>query len=446
MKRKFERNWTIVTLCVLLLAAVSVVADGAQIKLSVGMAKPLLLAGQKQTTHLKIALTGFEFRDKTKRVPVNLAIVIDKSGSMSGEKIRKAKEAALMALKRLNSKDTISVVAYDHNVRVLVPATKVAETAAIRSAINEMSAGGNTALFAGTSKGAAEARKFLDKNRANRVILISDGLANVGPSSPKQLGELGASLIKEGISVTTVGLGGGYNEDLMTQLARRSDGNHYFAENATDLARVFKGELGDVLSVCAQEVTIKIKCAPGIRPVRTLGRDADIAGQFVTARMNQLYSGQEKYVLLEVEVPATEKNKTLKIADVEVGYANMATQTSQKLTSDVKVRFTKDAGLVKTSINKPAMIAVVTQIGNYNNDRALVLRDQGKLKEARLVLQTNVMFFDAHIEFIPSDELKRQRDYNTMNLKKMDIGGDWNKLRKDMRAEQLRNAYQQLNK
>lgn len=86
-----------------------------------------------------------------------------------------------------------------------------------------MVAGGGTALYAGVAQGASELREFLDPHRVNRIILLSDGQANKGPSSPSELGNLGAALISEGISVTTIGIGLGYNEDLMTQLAPRSD-------------------------------------------------------------------------------------------------------------------------------------------------------------------------------------------------------------------------------
>src|SRR6185295_2090029 len=188
----------------------------------------------------------------------------------------------------------------------------------LRAAIERLSAGGNTALFAGVSKAAAEVRKFLDRQRVNRIILLSDGQANVGPSSPTDLGNLGASLIKEGISVTTLGLGLDYNEDLMTQLARKSDGNHYFIENSSDLARKFGYEFDDVLSVAAQELTVKISCGPGVRPVRVLGRESDITGQTVTTYLNQLYGNQEKYILLEIETPAERAGTERNLANVNV--------------------------------------------------------------------------------------------------------------------------------
>src|SRR6185436_579493 len=139
--------------------------------------------GQKQTSYVRVGLTGIPIND-TGRTPVNVAIVLDKSGSMAGEKLRKAKEAAIVSIDRLGPNDIVSVIAYDQTVEVLVPATKVSDRLALHRAIERLSADGNTALFAGVSKGAAEVRKFLDPHRVNRIILLSDGQANIGPSSP----------------------------------------------------------------------------------------------------------------------------------------------------------------------------------------------------------------------------------------------------------------------
>ena len=387
-----RRMRTLALLAALLAAVAPWAARADQVKLNVALAKPFLLAGQKQTTYLKVGLTGFALQDKEERTPVNVAIVIDKSGSMSGEKIRKAKEAALMAIDRLTRRDIVSVVAYNHTVEVLLPATKVTDRAAIRAAIGRLTAGGNTALFAGVSKGGEEVRKFLDRNRVNRIVLLSDGLANVGPSSPAELGDLGGSLIKEGISVTTIGLGLGYNEDLMTQLARRSDGNHGFVKEPADLAKIFKFEFGDVLSVVAKEVAVTIRCAEGIRPIRLLGRKGDIVGQEVTAAINQLYSEQEKYVLLEVEVPPGEEKDVRDVATVDVSYLNMQTKTNDKLTSRMAVRFTKAEKAVKENANKDVLVSAVELVANETNKRATELRDQGKIEEARQVLLANGTF------------------------------------------------------
>jgi len=428
---------------VLLAACLPGAANADQVKLNVAMAQPVLKADRKQTTFVKVGLTGFSLKSKQERTPVNVAIVLDRSGSMSGEKIRKAKEAAIMALDRLSSRDIVSVVAYNHNVNVLVPATKLSDRSSVRAAINRLGAGGNTALFAGVSKGAVELRKFLDRNRVNRVILLSDGLANVGPSTPAELGELGSALIKEGVSVTTIGLGGGYNEDLMSRLAERSDGNHYFAENATDLARLFKGELGDVLSVVAQEVIVKIECAEGIRPIRVLGREADITGHRVTAMLNQLYSQQEKYILLEVEIPATPVNRTRPVARVQVSYANMQTKTTDELTSTVAARFTRSEEVVEKETNGDVIVAAVEQIATNTNERALELRDKGKIAEAKKLLLANVIYLRRNADKYKSKRLKRYGDRNRDDAGQVEDSGAWQVQRKRMRAGQRYNRAQQ---
>jgi Ca-activated chloride channel family protein len=405
-----------------------------QVKVNVALAKPVLLAGQKQTNYVRVGLTGLRINGAERRTPVNLAIVLDKSGSMSGDKLRKAKDAAIASIDRLGSDDIVSVVAYDHTVEVLVPATKVSDRAVIRAAIERLTAGGNTALFAGVSKGAAEVRKFLDRQRVNRIILLSDGQANAGPSSPADLGDLGASLIKEGISVTTLGLGLDYNEDLMTQLARRSDGNNYFIEKSSDLESKFAFEFNDVMSVVAQEVTVRITCRPGVRPIRVLGRQADITGQTVTTYLNQVYGEQEKYVLLEVEVPGGNDGTNRALADVTVSYLNLATNAADRITRIASNRFTKSPALVESSTNRAVMASAIEQIGVEKNQLAVSLRDQGRIEEARRVLMANAAFLAENAARYESKELESFSSVQQESAGKLDAE-QWNGMRKSMQND-----------
>ena len=123
-------------------------AHAEQIKLNAALAKPTMLAGEKALNYLKVKLTGFELPKASMRPPVNIALVLDRSGSMKGEKIQQAKRAALVAVDRLRDDDIVSVVTYDTNVRVLVPATRASDRDSIRQAIEGIQADGNTALFA----------------------------------------------------------------------------------------------------------------------------------------------------------------------------------------------------------------------------------------------------------------------------------------------------------
>ena len=278
------------------------------------------------------------------------------------------------------------------------------------------------------SKGAAEVRKFIREEYVNRVILLSDGLANEGPSSPGDLAELGASLIKESISVTTIGLGLDYNEDLMAALARKSDGNHMFAERAQDLTTAFEREFGDLMSVVAKNVDITISCEPGVRPVRALGREVSISGQKVYAGLNQLYGGQDKYVLLEVELDAAAVGSRMPVAQVDISYINMATDSLDALQKSVSVMATDSETRIAADENRSVMEAVAYQVSVERNELAMRLRDEGKIEEGKKVLQEN-------LEYMKEKELKDE-DWiysNTLQMENMERDdSEWRKYRKGM--------------
>jgi Ca-activated chloride channel family protein len=401
-----------------------------KIQVDAALATPVMLAEKKQTAYLQVGLIGFRLK-KENIAPINVALVIDKSGSMQGDKIRRAKKAANMALDLLRKHDIISVISFDHRVEVLLPATKATDKEIIHKAINRLRAGGSTALFDGVKKGAQEVRKFLEKDRVNRIILVSDGKANVGPDSPQELGNLGASLGKEGIAVTTLGLGLGYHEDLMAQLAEKSDGNHAFIENATDLARIFKYEFGDLFTVVATDVNITITCAEGIRPVRVLGREADIQGQQVQIVLNQLYSEHQKNVLLEIEVPSTKADQKLTLAKVKTVYRNMVTDSTDSLTNQVTATFTTSAQRVEEETNAAVMVTALEQLALEKNELAIKLRDRGKVTEARQVLLDNAARLKKQAKKYKSELLEKLSDLNRNDAQNLE---DWRRQRKIMRG------------
>lgn len=413
-----------------------------QVQLRASISHPVLLGGTHQTAFVKVDLTGFRIDRESDRAPVNLALVIDKSGSMNGQKLEQAIEATVMAVDYLQPGDVVSVIAYDNQAHVLVPATEVTDKRTIQDRIRSLTAGGGTALYSGVVQGAGQLREFLDPERVNRVILLSDGQANNGPSSPAELGDLGASLIQDGISVTTVGIGLGYNEDLMTQLALRSDGNHNFVEDVSNLAAIFNQEFGDVLSVVAQDVRVTIDCAEGIRPVRVLGRPAEIDGRQVTVSLNQLYSEQEKYIVLEVETDPSIAGDEVEIARVSTSYANMLTHAADELYATVAARITNSEEIVQENIAKAPMVAAVEQQGILNEEKAIALRDAGKIEEAEQVLKDNAAYVQRNAELFGDDRLKADADKSRQAAVSLEPA-EWNQQRKAMRADHYQVKTQQ---
>ncbi|MBN2340019.1 MAG: VWA domain-containing protein [Deltaproteobacteria bacterium] len=406
-------------------------ASATKAQLSVEMSTPVVLNRSPQTAFLKVGVTGFALVQEAVRPPVNVAIVIDRSGSMSGEKMARAQDAAIMAIDRLGPDDIVSVVAYSHVVEVIVPATKVDDKEHIYQAIRNLYASGTTALFAGVSKGARQVRKFLADNRANRIILVSDGLANVGPSSPTELGSLGHSLAKEGISVTTIGLGDGYNEDLMAALAGNSDGNHAFVENAADLATTFNYEFGDLLSIVARNVRFKVQFNKGITPIRVLGRNARIHGRTVTSTLTQLYANQEKFMLIEVQIAPGASGEQTQIGSVDITYSNTVANSTDVLSKNVYVSFTDNWNIVEEHRNDDVMVASVELIAAEAQKTAITLRDKGQTREAERALEQNAVYLDSAGKKYNSARLKKQAQGNRTAKKNL-APSKWKRQRKAM--------------
>jgi Ca-activated chloride channel family protein len=366
---------------------------------------------------------------------------------MKGQRLARAKEAAAMALDRLGLDDVISVVAYNHKVDVLVPATHARNHSHLKLPIERLTASGRTALYAGVKEGGRQVREFSDLRRVSRVILLSDGLANVGPSKPSELAELGAKLAQDGISVTTIGLGLQYNEDLMAKLALASDGNHAFARTPDDLVRIFDSEFGDVLSVVAQDVIIHIDFLPGFQPRRVFGRQAKISGSRISLKLNQLYASQEKYVIVELERQSIASRSahtvgSAPIAAISVDYMGMEKSTRVRIERSVSARYTRSPEVAKESINKHVMAQVVTQIATLRSEKAVLLRDKGDIAGARALLEKNAIYLGRKAAEYKAPALKDMERKSREAAKGMS-GSAWAGTRKAMRARQHHKKVQQ---
>ncbi len=425
----------------------------AEVKLEADLGQSVLHRGDTGKVYLRLSLKTLAAKDRGKRAPINVAVVIDRSGSMQGDRIVAAKKGAHVALERLGRDDIVSLVAFNHNVDVLAPAAPLGGSRAkLESAIDRLTADGTTALYAGVKEGGAQVREYLAETKVNRVILLSDGLANVGPSSPSEVARLGRELAGRGISVSTIGLGLEYNEDLMARLAAASDGNHVFVERPSDLAEVFDREFGDALSIAAQDLTITIECRVGFRPVRVLGRDAEISGQRITLKLNQLQTENERYIVAELEPEKAADLGEAEVADVTVEYLDLDTGSRSKAETSTRVSVSDDEKAVEASVNKPVMSQVTEQVATENSERAVELRDKGDVAGARRMLEENANYLKrqkdsfavgdapapaASVKALGELEKKSREAANNLD------GESWDKTRKAMRYDQHKSKVQQ---
>ncbi|MFC1833844.1 pYEATS domain-containing protein [Thermodesulfobacteriota bacterium] len=380
----------------------------------------------------KITVKGAPPPEKSERQPLNLCVVLDRSGSMRGEKIQKAREGAIAILQRLSSKDIFSVVIYNQEIETLVAPQKVENIHDIESKIRSISAQGSTAIFGAVNQGANEIRQNFEQQYVHRIILLSDGLANVGPQKPADFGKLGAALIKEGISVTTVGVGLDYNEDLMNELALKSDGNTYFVESASDIPKIFKAELGDAATVVAKNARLEVECPEGVKPVALLGRKGKIKGRSVEVFLGQVYGGQEKYALLRLLVDSGKAGESREIAVAKVSYDNRLTGKPDRITGKVAVKFSDDKDEVEKSVNLAVQTAIEITMAADGEEKATKLADKGRISEAVAQLRKTAERLSQAGKKYGLDELVKRASETSTKADKLDKEGWTASARKDM--------------
>jgi Ca-activated chloride channel homolog len=424
-------------------AQVGATVNASSVICSIEVDKSALPVNGPRKVIAKVTLRADKPVASSDRRPVNLSIALDRSGSMTGDKINKAKEAAIEAVKRLGPKDVFSLVVYDHTIQTLIPAQRVKDLDDISSKIRTISPGGSTALFGGVTQAAAEIRKHIEDKYTHRIILLSDGLANVGPSTPEELGRLGAALVKEGISVTTVGVGTDYNEDLMTRLSRKSDGNAYFAESSSDLSKIFATELGDVLSVVATKVSIVIECPDGVRPISFIGREGRVHGQKAEIFLNQLYGGQEKYALLELDVEGKSHNEDIEAAVAKVSFNDRLQAEPQTVVGKAAIRFSRDQAEVDQSANPAVITAYEMTLNALTQDRAVVLADKGNTREAIEELYKSAERLKSTGLKYSDQNLLKKADQQIQGTKEIEAQGWGQKSRKELRTDSYQNINQQ---
>jgi Ca-activated chloride channel family protein len=216
---------------------------------------PALVSGFDNTVDLLVRVQAPAMPKATsERPPLNLAIVLDRSGSMSGQPLDEAKRCAGMIVDRLGVKDRAALVVYDGDVAVLVPATQMANKAAFHTAIGSIHSGGNTNLHGGWLKGAELMAALAKDNTTARILLLSDGQANEGVTDLDAIAQQCAKLAGVGVTTSTYGLGRHFNEELMINMANAGQGNSYYGETAEDLMDPFAVEFDLLAALCAKQI------------------------------------------------------------------------------------------------------------------------------------------------------------------------------------------------
>ena len=280
---------------------------------------------------------------ETGRPPLNFTAVLDVSGSMQGQKLAQAKEAIRQALHRLHAGDIISLVIFNSEVRCVLEPTVYGDQSrrVIESALQEISASGMTALDGGLALGVEKAAQT--KQGTNLVLLLSDGQANVGETDLEKVGQRGFAARQQGMIVSTLGVGGDYNEALMAEIATQGGGRFYHVLSADQIAAFLTGELGEVAALAAREAQISLTIPPGAALVPLSATyPAHQAGDQVVVSIGDIPSDLELEIPLRLTLFAQPDGAKLSV-DGNVSYRSPAGNLLNTQLNRVTVRFVEQA-------------------------------------------------------------------------------------------------------
>ena len=276
--------------------------------------------------------------------PMNLALVIDRSGSMKGDRIANAMNAAVSAIERLRDGDSVTVVAFDSAAQVVVSPTRVsaASRPAMEAAVRNIRLGGDTCISCGLQEAMQQlARTSLSDDRVNRMILLSDGATNSGIKDVPGLRAMAGRMNAKGVTISTIGVDVDFDEKVMAALAAEGNGRHYFVANASGIAAVFAQEFDDILASVAKEAELSIDLAPGVEVAEVFDRSFRREGSKIVVPFGAFSAKQEKTVLIKLKVPA-DRDGTQAVADVRLAYRDLLKKSDGSASGNLSLAIRSD--------------------------------------------------------------------------------------------------------
>lgn len=275
--------------------------------------------------------------DSKPRAPVSLQVVLDRSGSMADGRLYAAQGALHTLVDRLGPEDTFGLVAFDHEVLVAVPAGPLTDKEAVKAAIWSLAPRGMTNLSSGYLRGIQEARRAKNGDRAT-LVLLSDGHANEGVTDADQLGTVARGAEGRGVVTSTLGVGLGYDETLLTEIARSGSGNALFAEEPDTAGAALAGEVDGLLAQTVQAASVTIRPTVDVSNVTVVN---DLPAQPVSdglmIELGDFYADETRKLLLQFDVPAIAGLGLAQIAEIELQYVELPALTSHTINVPVHV-------------------------------------------------------------------------------------------------------------
>lgn len=314
--------------------------SGTTVKVQGHVGHRKMLKNQRGETFLMLEVQGGDV--EATPPPVALALVIDKSGSMSNGRLENAQAAAVAAVQNLHDGDQVTVVAFDTSVQMVVPLTVIngSSRQTLIDGIRGIRLGTDTCISCGIETGLRELKRSV--GTVSRMIVLSDGAANNGITDVPGFKSLGERAQAQGVPVSTVGLGLEFNEKVMSAVSLSSNGRHYFVENQTGLQQVFREEAAELSASVAGNVVAEIELAPQVELVQVFDRNFNLSGNRISVPLGALAKGEMKTVLIKIRTPSTAEDER-DVANVRVAFTDPQSREEGSCVGKLGVALVSDA-------------------------------------------------------------------------------------------------------
>jgi Ca-activated chloride channel family protein len=332
-----------------------------------------------------------------RRAPVNIAVVIDRSGSMSGAKIENARRAAQRLVELLDDQDRVSVVHFGTDVSALgglfaTPENKLK----LKRYIANIGDEGGTNIGDGLAVGLAHITRAKSDFRVNRLILLSDGQPTVGITSSQGLVNVVRRIRDAGVSVTSLGLGSDFNEDLMQRLADVGGGSYGFISNASATAAIFQRDLEQAGTMVARTASISFTLPDGVRFVEVYGRPVSQVGNTVSITLPDFSARQVEKLVVHLTATPAVRNGSVDIAGFQLAYTDLLTEKPADARLSLAAMVTEDTTLALGKRDKTAVVVANKARAAVNYQKAAEALDRGDYGAAKKSLKDNdAIFFEA---------------------------------------------------
>ncbi|MBN1634754.1 MAG: VWA domain-containing protein [Ignavibacteria bacterium] len=393
--------------------------------------------------YLNLEVKADEVKGYSERTPLNISVVIDKSGSMSSKnKLDFVKKAVEYIIDKLGYNDYISIVTYDDDVRVVYASSMVEDKTRLKSEVRKIMSGGFTNLSGGMNEGYTQVEKTVRRGYVNRVLLLSDGLANRGITDRSEL----ANIVKnkssyEGITISTFGVGNDFNENLMADIATYGKGNYYYIKNSFDIPEIFANELKGVRILAAQNTKIKVNFPSHYLSVRNVfGYHYEVTGDNLYIDLKDVFAGQKKTVLIKFYVSRRidsrqEFESILSYDDARDDLRKI----EERLITFIEPAYTIND--YESGVNISVKQNVVRQEANDLMEQALNDADNGRYDEAREKIKKGKDYMSSEMSSIPSSpEMTEQ--YDNMDKYDKQLENAENKSEEERKEMQKAGKYQ----